>query len=422
METRRAGGCGKGRRGRRCDAGEALSVSARASFRLGTIADVVAGDPAPQNPEAFAPDGPLFVRMQDVGRDHLNPALSVSTDRLDRKWLSENRLRLFPKGSILIPKSGASVNLNHRAMLATDAYVVSHLAVVIPDRSKVEPDYLFWWSVRYDPRKQIQVTSLPSLKLATLKSAEVLLPSLDEQRWIANILSRSARIEHLRAQAVNCLRKLSPALFVKKFGDMRESTTNKFIELKGLSVSIESGFSCGKSRLIEKESLIHIRPFNIGQNGEIDLMEVHRVPINVAPVSKMNLRTGDILFNNTNSPDLVGKTALIRKDMEAGFSNHVTRIRLNSSRCDSAFVACYIRLMWLNRYFRDRCTQWVNQASYGSRMLEKTPILLPPLDEQHRIAQHLDKAVYIENMSIQAAEIASEFTNSLMSRLISEGI
>ena len=198
-------------------------MSTRASFRLGDIADVVAGDPAPQNPEAFAPDGPLFVRMQDVGRDHLNPALSVSTDRLDRKWLSENRLRLFPKGSILIPKSGASVNLNHRAMLATDAYVVSHLAVVIPDRSKVEPDYLFWWAVRYDPRKQIQVTSLPSLKLATLKSVEVPLPSLDEQRWIAGILNRVALIERLHFRVADRLRDFASSLFIKMFGDPTEN-------------------------------------------------------------------------------------------------------------------------------------------------------------------------------------------------------
>ena len=57
-------------------------------------------------------------------------------------WLTKKRLRLFPKDSILIPKSGASVNLNHRAKLAIDAYVVSHLAVVTPDRSRIDPNYL----------------------------------------------------------------------------------------------------------------------------------------------------------------------------------------------------------------------------------------------------------------------------------------
>ena len=198
-------------------------MSVHPVFRLHDVSDVVAGDPAPQDPKAFASDGPLFVRMQDVGRHHLNPALSGSTDRLDSEWLAKNRLRLFPKDSILIPKSGASVNLNHRAKLATDAYVVSHLAVVIPNRAKVDPDYLFWWSARYDPRAQVQVTSLPSLKLSTLKEAVIPLPTLDEQRQIVGILNRAARIERLRARAADRLREFIPALFIKMFGDPIEN-------------------------------------------------------------------------------------------------------------------------------------------------------------------------------------------------------
>ena len=198
------------------DSGE---VGVRPVVRLGDVADVLAGDPAPQDPEAFAPDGPLFVRMQDVGRAHLNPALSDSVDRLDSTWLGRNRLRLFPKDSVLIPKSGVSVNLNHRAKLATDAYVVSHLAVVVPDRTKLDPDYLFWWSVRYDPRAQVQVTSLPSLKLATLKDAGIRLLPLGEQRRIAGILNRAARIERLRARAAARLDSFAPALFASMFGD-----------------------------------------------------------------------------------------------------------------------------------------------------------------------------------------------------------
>ncbi len=145
-------------------------MSAYPTMMLGDLADVVTGDPAPQDPGAFAPDGPLFARMQDVGRHHRHSALDDSTDRLSPEGIARNRLRLFPRDSILIPKSGASVNLNHRAKLATDAYVVSHLAVVIPDRTRIDPDYLFWWSASYDPGSQAQVTSLPSLKLSTLRS------------------------------------------------------------------------------------------------------------------------------------------------------------------------------------------------------------------------------------------------------------
>lgn len=189
--------------------------------RLRDIAAVLAGDSAPQDPRAFGVRGPLFVRMQDVGRDHMNPALSVSKDRLDPVWLSENNLRLFPKGSILIPKSGASVNLNHRAMLATEAHVVNHLAVLIPNQSRIYPDYLFWWSVHYDPRKKVQTTSLPSLKLATLKEADIPIPPLSEQQnFIRSLnLNRMDRMNHSAKRVSKCASNLTESLMIHLLGD-----------------------------------------------------------------------------------------------------------------------------------------------------------------------------------------------------------
>ena len=396
---------------------ESGGVSAYPIIRLGDVADVVAGDPAPQKPEAFSSDGPLFVRMRDVGRDHLNPALSLSMDRLDPEWLGKNRLRLFPKDSILIPKSGVSVNLNHRAMLATDAYVVSHLAVVIPDHSKVEPNYLFWWAVRYDPRKQVQVTSLPSLKLSTLKSAEIPLPPLAEQRRIAGILNRAARIERLQARATDRIHTFTLALFVKMFDNLSGNDTSGSVPLDDLSVSLESGFACGKSKLVE-DGMLHLRPFNIGSNGELYLKNTYKIPHSFASKSKSFVHSGDILFNNTNSRDLVGKVALVHENLEAGFSNHITRIRLDQTRCEPTFLTGYLRYLWQHGFFRDRCTQWVSQAAYGPRLLARMPIPIPPLAVQRQFTDICKQAAGIANNARSASKAASALTASLMDRLL----
>ena len=171
---------------------------------LEQVADISAGNPAPQDPRHFSDDGHPFVRMQDVGRDHVNPALSVTTDRITDECVRSCGLRRYPAGTLLIPKSGASVNLNHRAMLGIDAYVVSHLATVIPDVGRVDPAYLFHWSQRYDPRSQAQVTSLPSLALSLIRTAQVPLPPLEEQRRIVAVLDRAAAIRR-RADAARAL-------------------------------------------------------------------------------------------------------------------------------------------------------------------------------------------------------------------------
>ena len=56
-----------------------------------------------------------------------------------------------------------------------------------------------------------------------VEELKIPLPPLDEQRRIAGILSRAARIERLRARTADCLREFIPALFIKMFGDPIEN-------------------------------------------------------------------------------------------------------------------------------------------------------------------------------------------------------
>ena len=126
--------------------------------------------------------------MQDVGRTHWTKSLTSTTDRLTKEAVARHRLRRFPRGTLLIPKSGASVNLNHRALLGTDAYVVSHLAAVVPKAATIDAEYLYYWSLTYDPRHQAQTTSLPSLPTALIKAARLPVPSIQKQRRIVDPL------------------------------------------------------------------------------------------------------------------------------------------------------------------------------------------------------------------------------------------
>jgi len=115
---------------------------------------------------------------QSLDDSALSPnAIAPSSGNTGKCWktaitsdaISRYRIRLFPAGSVLIPKSGASINLNQRAMLGCDAYVVSHLAIVAPKTERLLPEYLYFWSLAYDPRSQAQTTSLPSLPLLLIK-------------------------------------------------------------------------------------------------------------------------------------------------------------------------------------------------------------------------------------------------------------
>ena len=216
---------------------------------LDQIADVSAGNPAPQDPSHFSDDGHPFVRMQDVGRLHVSSNLTETVDRVTDVAVRQGGLRLYPEGTLLVPKSGASVNLNHRVMLGRAAYVVSHLATIIPDSRRVDPSYLFHWSMVYDPRRQAQVTSVPSLPLSMIKAALVPLPPLDEQRRIVGLLDRAAEIRRRTDAARSRARAIIPALFLDTFGDPATNPKEWPVDPLGSHIKMSGGGTPSKLRL-----------------------------------------------------------------------------------------------------------------------------------------------------------------------------
>jgi restriction endonuclease S subunit len=188
--------------------------------------------------------------------------------------------------------------------------------------------------------------------------------------------------------------------------------TDTSARIGDLAVEIESGFACARSKLVE-DGLPHLRPFNIGEDGVLANGQVYRVPFNIAPTTKRRISGGDILFNNTNSAELVGKSAYAPSDMEAGFSNHVTRITLDRTRCEPEFVARYLHHIWRRGYFRSRCTRWVSQAAFNTTAIASLQVPLPPLEEQRRIVDILNHAAGIRRLREQARAKAKELIPAL---------
>jgi type I restriction enzyme S subunit len=184
------------------------------------------------------------------------------------------------------------------------------------------------------------------------------------------------------------------------------------VPLDELIVSDESGFACSKSKLVEV-GLTHLRPFNISDADSLELSALYQVPVNEAPRGKSSLEEGDILFNNTNSAELVGKSALISSPMTAGFSNHMTRIRVNKARIEPAFFAYWLRKLRSTGHFTAHATQWVSQAAYKSSELRKLDLELPPLPEQRRIVDLLSRAEGIVRLRREAEKKAAELIPAL---------
>ncbi|MGH3836202.1 MAG: restriction endonuclease subunit S [Pseudonocardiaceae bacterium] len=150
------------------------------------------------------------------------------------------------------------------------------------------------------------------------------------------------------------------------------------------------GFACGEQA---EAGVFQIRMNNITKDGTLDLSKIRRIPRSIRNWENFQLRAGDVLFNATNSPELVGKTAVFEDCGEPTvFSNHFVRIRSDTKCLDSKFLARWLQLQFQKQVFQNMCRRWVNQATVGRDALLELKIPLPPLAEQRLIAKILERA------------------------------
>ncbi|NDU98930.1 restriction endonuclease subunit S, partial [Spirosoma terrae] len=98
---------------------------------------------------------------------------------------------------------------------------------------------------------------------------------------------------------------------------------------------------------------------------------------------------GEVLFNNTNSQELVGKTVYFDIDGEYFCSNHITRIKTNE-RLSGEFLTHLFNLYQRRKVFFKSCINWNNQSGINTDILRGIRIPLPSISVQKTIAEHID--------------------------------
>jgi len=160
--------------------------------------------------------------------------------------------------------------------------------------------------------------------------------------------------------------------------------------LESLWAQAQPGFASGAK---SESGTLQLRLNNVTTDGTFDWSEKLRVPATDDQRKKFALQPGDVLFNNTNSAELVGKSALVRAVSEPMvYSNHFTRLRFKKG-VDPRYVAHWLSLLWRRKIFEHGCDRWVGQAGFQTRKLRELQLPLPPFPEQQRIADRLDDAI-----------------------------
>ena len=152
---------------------------------LENLAEIKAGGNAPQGNGYFDNGKYPFVRVQHFSGEKL---YVEKWDLINDKAVEDYNLKLFPKNAIIFPKSGATINLEKRALLPQECYVVGHLCVVLSNVKSIDLYYLFYYLKNLRLARFSAGSTLPYLNLKYISKIKIPLPSILEQKKIGNFL------------------------------------------------------------------------------------------------------------------------------------------------------------------------------------------------------------------------------------------
>jgi type I restriction enzyme S subunit len=120
------------------------------------------------------------------------------------------------------------------------------------------------------------------------------------------------------------------------------------------------------------------------------------------------IKKGDLLFNRTNSYDLVGKTAVAEADIDSVFASYIVRFKTKTDRSNPFFVGYFFNGHYAKHQLKSLATKGVSQCNINPSILRKHLYLpLPPLSEQRKIAEILrtwDRAIELVEKQIEAKQ------------------
>lgn len=159
----------------------------------------------------------------------------------------------------------------------------------------------------------------------------------------------------------------------------------------------------------------YIRMNNITYNGYLDLENMKYIDVADDEIEKCIVRRGDVLFNRTNSAELIGKTCVFDLDEPMIIAGYIIRVRLNK-RVLPIYISSFLNSNYGKNLLKGMAKGAVNQANINAQELKSINIIVPPIELQNEFAtfvQQVDKLKFEMRQSLE--ELEDNF-NSLMQK------
>ena len=225
-----------------------------------------------------------------------------------------------------------------------------------------------------------------SVSIGNLKTIPVTVPPLAEQRQIAEVLDRAEALRAKRRAALAELDSLTQSLFLDLFGD--PATNPKSWPIRVIRDLLESASYGTSEKSGATGEFPVLRMNNISRTGEMDFTDLKFMDLEASQQDRYLVRTGDVLFNRTNSVELVGKTGVYREAKPVAYAGYLIRLRVTKEN-HPEYLSAFLNSAYSKAMLRGMCKSIIGMANINATEIQGMKIPAPPIALQQEFARRV---------------------------------
>ena len=230
-----------------------------------------------------------------------------------------------------------------------------------------------------------------------ISKIKIPLPPLETQKKIVEALDKAQVLIDARKEQIRLMDELVKSQFIEMFGDQKSNPMNWD---DGTIRDIVSEVKYGTSKpAIDGGNYKYLRMNNITYEGELDLTSLKYIDMDDDEYEKYVVRKGDVLFNRTNSKELVGKTCVFDYKEEMIIAGYIIRVRVNEKAVPE-YLSAFLNSKYGKEKLFSMCKAIVGQANINAQELQDIKVLIPPNTLQAEFAKIKEK-VNIEKSKLE---------------------
>ena len=324
--------------------------------------------------------------------DRLSPDMALMSASATQQQISD--FRLFPGDVVITKDSETADDIGVAAYVdrsADDMVCGYHLGVLRPRRGVVDGRYLYWSVVSDHARSQFSAGATGvtrfGLRIDVIASTEVLVPSLIEQRAIADFLdAENTRVEELMAKRHRLIELVDERLSGQVELEIR-ALADAFgeIPLKFTVPEVTVGIVVTPAKWYSTRGVPAVRGTNI-EPGRIDTNDlVHLSQAGHELHRKSELRKGDLLVVRTGQ---AGAAAVVPAEFDGANCIDVLLVR-RSEVILPRYLEYVINSDWTRKHIQAHSVGTI-QSHFNVGSLRELRIPVPTIDAQRAVVQRLD--------------------------------